>query len=64
MPLVNITFEQSKWILKWYWKTENVEYPPRSPDLTQLGFFLWGALKKAVYTSEPTIYTARPEELS
>jgi hypothetical protein len=27
---------------------ENVEYPPRSPDLTPLDFFLWGALKNAV----------------
>jgi hypothetical protein len=32
---------------------EDVEYPPRSPDLTPLDFFLWGALKNAVYTSTP-----------
>jgi hypothetical protein len=40
------------WILKCYWKTENVEYPPRSPDLTPLDFFLWGALKNAVKVQE------------
>jgi hypothetical protein len=30
-----------------------VEYPPRSPDLTPLDFFLWGAPNNAVYTSTP-----------
>jgi hypothetical protein len=30
-----------------------VDYPPRPPDLTPLDFFLWSALKNAVYTSEP-----------
>jgi hypothetical protein len=25
---------------------ENVEYPPKSPDLTPLDFFLWGALEQ------------------
>jgi hypothetical protein len=24
MALVNLTFEQRKWILKYYWKTENI----------------------------------------
>jgi hypothetical protein len=32
---------------------EKVEYPLRSPDLTALDFFLWVALKNAVYISEP-----------
>jgi hypothetical protein len=33
---------------------ENVEYPPRSPDLTPLlDFSLCGSLKNAVYTSTP-----------
>jgi hypothetical protein len=32
---------------------ENVEYPPRSPNLTPLDFFLWGTIKNAVYTSKP-----------
>jgi hypothetical protein len=53
MALVNLTPEQRKLILKCYWKIENVEYPPRSPDLTPLDFFLWAALNNAVYTSTP-----------
>ena len=31
-----------------------VEWPPRSPDLTPLDFFLWGHLKANVFTSPPT----------
>ena len=31
----------------------NVEWPPRSPDLTPCDFFLWGYLKNKVYTSPP-----------
>ena len=31
----------------------NVEWPPRSPDLTPCDFFLWGYLKSKVYTSPP-----------
>jgi hypothetical protein len=33
-------------------KTENVKYPPRSPNLIPLDFFLWRTLKNAVYTSK------------
>ena len=29
------------------------EWPPRSPDLTPLDFFLWGYLKDKVYTTVP-----------
>ena len=30
-----------------------VEWPPRSPDLTPLDFFVWGYLKARVYTTPP-----------
>jgi hypothetical protein len=30
-------------VTKFNGKTENVEHPPRSSDLTPLEFFLWGA---------------------
>ena len=30
-----------------------VEWPPRSPDLTLLDFFLWGYLKSTVYATPP-----------
>ena len=29
------------------------EWPPRSPDLNPLDFFLWGFLKSKVYTPRP-----------
>jgi hypothetical protein len=28
-------------------------WPPRSPDLSPLDFFLWGAMKKSVYSNNP-----------
>ena len=33
---------------------EHVEWPPRSPDLTSLDFYLWGYLKNIVYARAPT----------
>ena len=30
-----------------------IEWPPRSPDLTPLDFFLWGYIKSKVYTTPP-----------
>ncbi|GBN40716.1 hypothetical protein AVEN_12353-1, partial [Araneus ventricosus] len=30
-----------------------VEWPPRSPDLNPLGFFLWGYIKQRVYATRP-----------
>lgn len=30
-----------------------IEWPPRSPDLTPLDFFLWGLLKQKVYKTRP-----------
>ncbi|KMQ84443.1 transposable element tc3 transposase [Lasius niger] len=34
---------------RWIGRTGPVEWPPRSPDLTPLDFFLWGHLKSLVY---------------
>ena len=31
-----------------------VEWPPRSPDLTPFDFFLWGYLKDQVFKTTPT----------
>ena len=33
-----------------------VEWPPRSPDLTPLDFFLWGYIKSEVYTTPRLIW--------
>ena len=34
-------------------KNGDLEWPPRSPDLTVPDFFLWGYLKSKVYASKP-----------
>ena len=31
----------------------NIEFPPRSPDLTPRDFFLWGYLKNKVFSISP-----------
>lgn len=31
----------------------DIPWPPRSPDLTPMDFFLWGYLKERVYTNNP-----------
>lgn len=38
---------------KWIGRRGHIEWPPRSPDLTPLDFFLWGHLKNVVYKSKP-----------
>lgn len=32
----------------------DINWPPRSPDLTPMDFFLWGYLKSKVYANQPT----------
>ncbi len=31
----------------------NMQWPPRSPDLSVCDFFLWGFIKSKVYTTRP-----------
>jgi hypothetical protein len=38
---------------QWIGRRGLVEWPPRSPDLTPLDFFLWGDLKSVVYIDQP-----------
>lgn len=38
---------------KWIGRRGFLEWPPRSPDLTPLDFFLWGHLKSKVYVNKP-----------
>ena len=38
----------------WIGERGTIFWPPRSPDLTPLDFFLWGALKTLVYDHKPT----------
>jgi hypothetical protein len=34
-------------------KNENINWPPRSYDLTPLDFYLWGDIKQKVYANNP-----------
>lgn len=38
---------------RWIGRSGVIEWPPRSPDLTPLDFFLWGYLKGKVFKSQP-----------
>lgn len=38
---------------RWIGRNGPILWPPRSPDITPLDFFLWGYLKDIVYTIEP-----------
>jgi hypothetical protein len=40
-----------------------IEYPPRSPDLTPLDFYLWGTLKDEVYRQRPATLNALRETM-
>ena len=42
----------------------NMEWPPRSPDLTPCDFFLWGYLKSKVYISPPVDLTDLQNRIS
>lgn len=39
---------------KWIGTNGPVKWPPRSPDLTPLDFFLWGHIKDVAYTNQST----------
>ncbi|KYN18416.1 hypothetical protein ALC57_09291 [Trachymyrmex cornetzi] len=39
---------------RWIGRGGPVLWPPRSPDLNPLDFFLWGYVKDAVYSETPT----------
>lgn len=39
---------------RWLGKFGTVNFPPRSPDLTIMDFFVWGTVKDKVYREAPT----------
>jgi hypothetical protein len=38
---------------RWIGRRGAIKYPPRSPDLTPLDFYLWGTLKDEVHRQRP-----------
>lgn len=44
-------------------KRGNIEWPPRSPDLSPPDFFLWGFLKNKVYSNKPATITALKQNI-
>lgn len=37
---------------RWIGRNGSIQWPPRSPDLTPLDFYLWGEIKRRVYVEE------------
>lgn len=46
---LNTAFES-----RWIGRGGYIQWPPRSPDLTPLDFYLWGYVKDVVYKNRPT----------
>ena len=38
---------------RWIGRRDAVDFPPRSPDLTPLDFYLWGSINDDVYRMKP-----------
>jgi hypothetical protein len=38
---------------RWVGQRGGVKYPPQSPNLIPLDFYLWGTLTKSVYSTKP-----------
>ena len=41
----------------------DIPWPPRSPDLTPMEFFLWGYLKSKVYETDPATISELKENI-
>jgi hypothetical protein len=48
---------------RWIGRRGAIEYPPRSPGLTPLDFYLWGTLKDEVYRQKPATLNALQETI-
>jgi len=48
---------------RWIGRRGPVEWPPRSPDLNPLDYFLWGYLKSEVYRNRPRTIDALRENI-
>lgn len=48
---------------RWIGRRGAIEWPPRSPDLTPLDYFLWGYVKERVYQNKPDNIDALKEKI-
>jgi hypothetical protein len=48
---------------QWIGRRGAVDFPPRSPDLTPLDFYLWGTLKDVLYRRKPATLAVLREEI-
>lgn len=48
---------------RWIGRRGPIEWPPRSPDLTPLDYFLWGYLKSKIYFNRPENIEALKERI-
>jgi hypothetical protein len=45
---LNVNFPE-----RWIGRAGPIPWPPRSPDITPLDFYLWGDVKRVVYSTQP-----------
>jgi len=46
-------FLDTEFFNRWIGRKGQIEWPPRSPNLSPLDYFLWGYLKGKVYAAKP-----------
>ncbi|PSN41594.1 hypothetical protein C0J52_17612 [Blattella germanica] len=48
----------------WIGRRKHIEFPPRSPDLTPIDFYLWGTVKDEVYRRKPRTLEELRQEIT
>ncbi|PSN32777.1 hypothetical protein C0J52_26907 [Blattella germanica] len=48
----------------WIGRRGPIEFPPRSPDLTPIGFYLWGTVKDEAYQRKPRTLEKLRQEIT
>jgi hypothetical protein len=63
MALVNVKFQQRKWILKCYWKKREYEISTKITQPNAIRLYYVGCSEECFLLLK-TMYTARPEALN
>ncbi|PSN52840.1 hypothetical protein C0J52_17933 [Blattella germanica] len=48
----------------WIGRRRPIKFPPRSPDLTPMDFYLWGPMKDEVYRRKPRMLEEHRQEIT